>query len=63
MRIFLAILVLTLSGCAGFQAKRDLARYGPYCDELGFQRGTTEFAQCVQAQKANALRAFGVVTQ
>jgi hypothetical protein len=51
------LLVLFLAGCAAQSAERAVANYGPYCDGLGFQRGTDAWGQCVQTQAANTTAA------
>lgn len=53
----LALIALLLAGCAGpeKQAEQEMAAFGPYCQRLGLEPGTPQFALCVQnqAQRSN----------
>lgn len=47
------VFLILLAGCAltpEQRADRDLMRYGPYCERLGYQRGSEAFASCIQGQ-------------
>ncbi len=39
------------------QAERIIARYGPFCDKLGFQRDTDAWRSCVAREQARAAAA------
>lgn len=49
MRYVLAILAVTLTGCATPEqrAQAMLDEFGPVCAVLGFKAGTQEYSQCV----------------
>ena len=53
------LLVLLLSGCASPEQKaaRDIVRYAPYCETLGYQPNTNDWRQCVREERANAVAA------
>lgn len=56
------VLVLLLAGCASPQERADraIARHGPYCDQMGFQRNTDAWRNCVATQDANARTAGAI---
>lgn len=57
---YVLIAVVLLSGCtamAEFRAENAIARFGPYCDRLGYQRDTDQWRACVQAESGNATAA------
>lgn len=69
MRYAIVLAVLMLSGCITAEQRAEIAlsRYGPFCDKLGFQRGTEPFATCVMQQAnsddARAMQAYGIYQQ
>lgn len=46
------VIVILLAGCSTPEqrAERDLQKYGPYCQRLGYERGSAGFASCVENQ-------------
>lgn len=48
------ILVALLAACATPQerAARAIERHGPYCEGLGYSRGTESFINCVRQEQA-----------
>lgn len=51
------LFVLMLAGCASDQevakvrAQEAIARQGPYCETLGYQRGSEGWRQCITARE------------
>jgi hypothetical protein len=61
-----AMILVLLSGCAltpEQRAERDISRHGPYCERLGYERGTTAFASCIENQAIAARMRRGTVCQ
>ena len=53
------LVVLLLAGCAltpEERADRAMQKYAPYCERLGYERGTAVFAGCVENQELAARR-------
>ncbi len=48
------LLVAFLAACASPQerAARAIERHGPYCEGLGYSRGTESFINCVRQEQA-----------
>ncbi len=48
------LLVALLAACASPQerAARAIERHGPYCEGLGYSRGTESFINCVRQEQA-----------
>lgn len=55
------VLVVLLAGCVSAEqrAERDLSRFKPYCEKIGFKEGTESFSNCI-AQQAASRRAMGM---
>lgn len=54
------LVALLLGGCtqiAEHRADMALARHGPYCEKLGYQRDTDQWRSCVQTEAAGAVAA------
>ena len=47
MRYFVIFLLLT--GCVTQEqrAERDIARFSPYCEKMGYERNTDQWRECV----------------
>lgn len=52
------LLLILLAGCATPQEKADriIARHSPYCESLGFTKGSDRWGQCIMAEE-NSRRA------
>lgn len=53
------VLLLLLAGCAAptpeQRAANTIARYGPYCDRLGYTRDTDGWRACLQRARSDDL--------
>ncbi len=69
MRTVTIILALSLAACATPEERAEamIARYGPFCQKLGFTQGSESFAGCIMQQansdSANAMRLYGTIQQ
>ena len=54
------LIALLLPGCAQIaehRAEMAIARHGPYCDKLGYQRETDPWRACVQNEAGSSIAA------
>lgn len=52
MRYFVIFLLLT--GCVTQEqrAERDIAKYAPYCEKIGYERNTDQWRDCIMKESA-----------
>ncbi len=52
MKPFYLLAIFALAGCATPEqrAERHIARYGPYCEKLGYQKNTDQWRSCIQKE-------------
>ena len=53
MRYVIMAATLVLAGCATPQerAERAIARHSPYCEKLGFEKGTDGWRNCIMSEE------------
>lgn len=66
---YLLIALILLAGCATPEqrAEKDIAKYAPYCEKLGYSQASDQWRDCIQKQasddKAARSRASAAVIQ
>ena len=66
---YLLILAVLLAGCATPEqrAEKDMARFGPYCEKMGYESQTDKWRECIRAEasddRATRSRASSAIIQ
>jgi hypothetical protein len=52
---YLLILTALLAGCATPEqrAEKDIAKYAPYCEKLGYEKQGDKWRECIRAEAAD----------
>lgn len=58
------LIALLLAGCATPEqrAANAIARFGPYCEKLGYQTNTDSWRSCIQGEQSSLMRGGGGAT-